>query len=148
MPRFKSSVVVGVPVQRAFTYLANLRTRPEYHPDKLEVRMTSSGPLGVGSTFTQRLHSDIAVTTQTLRITQYVPNERVAWEETSTGFATDYLIELEPSNGGARITMSGGLRLSPLMLLLLPGVLLIWPYSRWRWSVMMGRIRERVESRG
>jgi ligand-binding SRPBCC domain-containing protein len=50
MPRLQRDIVIGVPPEAVFAFLAQPERLPEWTPGVLSVRRTSPGPVGAGST--------------------------------------------------------------------------------------------------
>jgi hypothetical protein len=53
MARFKQSVVINRPVEQVFAFVSDLENDPPWS-GAAEMRRTSPGPVGIGTTFQQR----------------------------------------------------------------------------------------------
>ena len=51
MAKFESSIVINRPVEEVFALLSNQENNPKWQAESLEVKKTSDGPIGVGTTF-------------------------------------------------------------------------------------------------
>ncbi len=131
MLRCRMSALADAPVHKVFSYLADFQKRPEWVSEEIEsVEKTSQGPVGVGSTFTIVTLQDAAFPEtsvgqarirSSLVVTEFVPNERIAWEAKVTGGSIHNFIEVRPSDGGALVTMgSKPARISFWMLPVVP----------------------------
>lgn len=115
MLRRTMSVAANAPIDKVFSYLADFESRPEWVLEEIEsVEKTSDGPVGVGSTFTIVTLQDAAFPEtsvgqarirSSLVVTEFVPNERIAWEAKVTGGGIHNFMEVRPSDGGTLITM-------------------------------------------
>jgi uncharacterized protein YndB with AHSA1/START domain len=102
----KAEVVVNTPPERVFGHLADV---PNHAGWMLvgTVNKISEGPVSVGSTFTfRRLMFFPRFFSNTLRVTELVPNRRLAWqlEATYYHYRLRYTFDLQPTNGGTRIS--------------------------------------------
>jgi len=73
-------VAINRPIAQVFAFVANAETAPQWREDVVDVRRTTAGPIGVGTTY-QALrphHSEPAASI--LEITEYEPNKKVSFE--------------------------------------------------------------------
>ena len=117
MSRLQREMVIGVPPEAVFAFLAEPERLPEWTPGVLSVRRTSVGPIGVGST-TETLVEAFGVR-QALhgRCTVFEPPRRLVVENvTASGItvggvsigkvSTTSASELLPEGAGTRLLAS------------------------------------------
>jgi len=105
MADVERSVTINVPAEKAFAYLADVEKHSEWaQPShKLEVKKTSEGPVGQGSTFASVGHQ-FGTNEDTVTITEYVPNERIVYESSGKAGLVRHTFELAPADGGVQVT--------------------------------------------
>ena len=124
----------------------------------MSVEKTSYGTVGVGSTFKvvsrQTVGDTYGVSELTSQadmvVTEYVPNERIAFEGQSRSIHAHNFIEFQPSGSGTRVTMGTVIRGSALWLPVVPLVYVIvmvsWPLIKWLEARGLRRLKARLES--
>ena len=153
--------MVDAPVDKVFGYLADVTKWHLWGPKHTKYKMTSEGPLCVGSTFTeiQRISEPPSRSGAPggswdfhakWEVTEFVPNERLAFAGGGLGIRESRFMEVQTSEHGTRITIGGELVRIPLWILpIWPFVylllLLFSPLRRWREARMLGRLKKRVE---
>lgn len=50
MIRIRNSIVINRPIEEVFEFLANPENNPKWNPMAKEIKITSEGPIGVGTT--------------------------------------------------------------------------------------------------
>ena len=78
----RSAVVVAIdrPIEQVFAFVANAETAPQWQEEIVDVRRTTAGPIGVGTTY-QALHTYLGERgASILEITEYEPNKKVSFE--------------------------------------------------------------------
>ena len=159
MLSYSTHVEVNAPVDKVFNYLGDLTRNPEWVGGGIEsVEKTSEGTVGVGSTFTavgrQTVGGMYGGSEHTYRanivVTEYIPNERIAFEGQSRGMHAHNFIELQPSGSGTRVTMGTVVSASALWLPVTPLIYMVvlvgWPLIRWLESRRLRRLKERLEA--
>jgi len=103
MLKFESTIVINRPVEEVFAVVSNLENNPKWSSAFLEVKKTSEGPVGVGTTWRaaqkalgRRLESEVEVT-------EYEPNRKCAQKSKSGPFPVEVLQTYEPVEGGTRL---------------------------------------------
>jgi uncharacterized membrane protein len=131
MSEFKgqSSVTIQAPVEKVYTYLADFRRHPEWAQNLSKVTQTSSGPIGIGTTFKteegpppvalgQKLKMMLhfmsgvlsgAKTYSEAKITALEPNRRIAWQAgvpKGDGYLSfaEWEFSLEPQGNATHLT--------------------------------------------
>src|SRR5207248_3443884 len=78
----RSAVVVAIdrPIEQVFAFVANAETAPQWREEIMDVRRTTAGPIGVGTTY-EALHTHLGErAASTLEITEYEPHSKVSFE--------------------------------------------------------------------
>ncbi|MFZ0169007.1 MAG: SRPBCC family protein [Candidatus Dormiibacterota bacterium] len=96
--------VINRPAEEVFAVLADLDRYPDWNNHLTQVRKTSDGPLGVGSTMIfagkvlgRNFESDVVCT-------EYVANETLVNKTTAGPFYVEVRYRLEPIESGTRLT--------------------------------------------
>jgi uncharacterized protein YndB with AHSA1/START domain len=77
--RIAASTIVDRPIGRVWEFISDPRNTPRWDPGTLEVRQTSEGPLGVGTTLAAVVDF-MGRRTLGVRITTFAPNAELAFE--------------------------------------------------------------------
>lgn len=110
MAKNEEIVMVDRPVEEVWKFLADIsKSGPKIDPTLLEMKQTSEGPIGVGTTFESR-HPKVVYY---LRISEFEPNRKYT-EEFSAGPMKGSTITLgmEDMEGKTRLYCTFGLKLS------------------------------------
>jgi carbon monoxide dehydrogenase subunit G len=101
MIEFSNQIVVDRPISQVFGFVSDLRNVPKWNYYVLDVRKTSDGPLGEGTTFHQIRKSD----EQDFRIVTYQPNRRITIQTIPPSTPKfEMRFTFEPEGSGTRIT--------------------------------------------
>ena len=99
MLKIESTTVINRPVEEVFAVLSNLENNPKWASVFLEVKKTSEGPIGVGTTwrvvqkaFGRQIESEVEVA-------EYEPNRKCAQKSKSGPFPVEVLQTYEPVEG-------------------------------------------------
>src|SRR5438094_887517 len=103
MPRIEKQIVVQSPPEKVYDYLADLGRHGEWAGDKLQIHQTSEGPVAVGTTFESN-SSQMGKHNAIVTVTDLVPNQRIGYEANDNTGHWRHEIDLEPADGGTRIT--------------------------------------------
>ncbi len=105
MLKIESSVVINRPLEDVFAVLSNVENNPKWSPIFLEVKKTSAGPIGVGTTYRgvakflgQRIETETEVT-------EYEPNRTIA-SKSKSPFPVEVRQTFEPVEGGTRVNFT------------------------------------------
>jgi uncharacterized protein YndB with AHSA1/START domain len=104
MNEFEIVTIIDRPVETVFSALQDFEKAPRWNPGLAEVRLTSDGPLGVGSTvvyvgrFLGRSYESPS------KYAEYVANERFVSVTTSGPFHLEVENSLESVGEGTRLT--------------------------------------------
>jgi uncharacterized protein YndB with AHSA1/START domain len=108
MPRFERSVVIDRPPEQVFAFLANPENDPQWSSASQEMRKTSEGPIGVGTTFEQ---TNIFLGRRfklSLEVTSYEAEKQFGMKVTSGPFKFAGIRVVEAAGSGTRVTLRGG----------------------------------------
>ena len=83
MVRVENSVVINQPIEEVFAFLSNAENDPVWQAQIQEAKVTSDGPIGVGSTIAQKAHFLGRGIEIEAEITEYERNRKFAWKSTS-----------------------------------------------------------------
>src|SRR5205807_1216032 len=81
MIRIERTITIHRPVEEVFAYICDVEHGPRYISGQREAHRTSSGPMGIGTTFATS--SKYLRRSTTCEVTEYEPNLRVAWKARS-----------------------------------------------------------------
>ena len=84
MAHIEGEITIDRPVAEVFDFVADERNEPRYNPRIASVRKTTSGPIGVGTTFTAQAMTNGWPVELTIRTTGY---DRPRWLESSTALS-------------------------------------------------------------
>ena len=99
------STVINRPATEVFAFVANFENHPKWETDFQEVKRLKSTPDGVGTTYECLLKFPGQTATSKFEITDYVLNQKIAYEGEVAGPAKpkgSFLFE--SVNGGTKIT--------------------------------------------
>lgn len=111
---------VGRPVDEVFAYVTDVTHDLDWQPDIDEVEVTSSGPLGVGSTFREVRRTAGRRFVWDMLVTELVPDERIAIVSLR-GMPYEGWRDFEPTDGGTLVRETSIVRL-PLYLVPVRGI--------------------------
>jgi ribosome-associated toxin RatA of RatAB toxin-antitoxin module len=85
---FNGSAVVDRPIDEVFAYLADGTHDPEFSPRVQEIRKTTDGPAGVGTTYESTVKDAGMTTKRTFELTAVDVPTRIRWTERSDNLIT------------------------------------------------------------
>ncbi len=104
MLKLDLSITINRPVEEVFAVLSNPENGPKWSSGSSEAKITSQGPIGVGTRYRsvrQALGRRIESETE---ITEYEPNRRYATKSISGPFPMESAVTFERVEGGTRVT--------------------------------------------
>ena len=98
MPRVEASIAINRPVAEVFAFVTNFANATQWQPGIIEARVTSNGPVGVGTTFTwvQQIVGQKMDTSG--QVTACNPPNEYQWKSTAGPF---------PLSGGVKFRAEG-----------------------------------------
>jgi len=103
MIKIERTFTIHRPVEEVFAYLSDVEHGPRYISGQREAHKTSTGPMGIGTTFATS--GKFLRRRTTCEVTEYEPNCRLAWQATS-GAQPTTTWSLEPSGPSTRVTFT------------------------------------------
>jgi uncharacterized protein YndB with AHSA1/START domain len=103
MTRIERTITIHRPVEEVFTYLSDVAHGPSYISGQREAHQTSSGPTGIGTTFSTS--GRFPRRGGSYEIVDYEPNQRLAWKARSGARATTTW-GFQPSGPSTRVTFT------------------------------------------
>jgi uncharacterized protein YndB with AHSA1/START domain len=100
---FKNTVTIRRPVEDVFAFLADFENVPRWNHAIESTTKTSSGPVGVGSTYRQ-IRSEPRRSEEGFEVTAFEPARRLAIEGEIGPFRARAEYLLEPIEGATRFT--------------------------------------------
>jgi uncharacterized protein YndB with AHSA1/START domain len=101
MTKIERTLTIHRPVAQVFAYLCEVEHGPRYTSGQREAHKTSTGPMGIGTTFVTS--SMFPPRSTTFEITEYEPDRRLAWKSAS-GATTTW--GFQPAGPSTRITFT------------------------------------------
>jgi uncharacterized protein YndB with AHSA1/START domain len=106
--RFTKETIVKATPEQVFGYVSDLTKHAEWANEDLSVQKTSSGPLGVGSTFESVAHK-FGTQKEKQTITEYMPASRVVYESNGALGTVRHSFDLSALDGGTRVAKTSDL---------------------------------------
>lgn len=103
MSKIERTLTIHRPVEEVFAYMCDVEHGPSYISGQREAHKTSTGPMGIGTTFVTS--STYLRRSATFEITDYEPDRRLAWQAMSGARATTTWT-FQPSGPSTRITFT------------------------------------------
>ena len=121
MAKIEESVIIDRPVEDVWKVVTDLSKVPKWITEVLELRQTSSGPLGVGATCEFREKMRYTTMTILSRVTEYELNRRLSFEHVS-GPAKGSIItfSMDSIEGKTKFTNTNDMKFSGFYKLLGP----------------------------
>jgi uncharacterized protein YndB with AHSA1/START domain len=144
MFRAEQSAIIDRPIEDVFAFVGDQTNTPQWQAGLVEVRRTSDGPIGVGTTHTlvrtfmgRRMEADN-------EYVAYEPNKRIAFRTTSGPVRMEASYLFESAVGGTRLTSLIEMDASGLMSLAEP---LIAAGLRREMKAAFATLKELLENR-
>jgi uncharacterized protein YndB with AHSA1/START domain len=136
--------VIDRPIEDVFAFVADIEQFPKWESNFLEATKTSDGPVGVGTSYHCKLKVPGRRVESTLVVTEYVPNDRMAFRGDQPSFARPVgSFAFERADGGTRVTLYPRPQFGGVMKLLEP---LMAGYVRRNAAGHVRRLKELLES--
>ncbi len=101
MIEIEKSTVINRPVEEVFAYVADVENEPQWISEVMEVRRTSDGPIGVGSTYDNVVHFLGRQIVDPHEVVQYEPNKKFTFKSHSGQISFEGTHAFEPTTNGA-----------------------------------------------
>ena len=103
MTKIERTITIHRPVEEVFAYLCDVRQGPSYISGQREAHKTSSGPMGIGTTFATS--GKFPRRGARYEVVDYELNQRLAWKAVS-GARTTTTWGFQPSGPSTRVTFT------------------------------------------
>jgi len=100
----EKQITINAPDDKVFSYVANFPRHSEWAQHRLKVEQTSSGPVGLGTTFKSVGHQFGRDNEDTVTITEFVPNQKIVYEAMTKEGHFRHWVEFKPAGGGVELT--------------------------------------------
>lgn len=108
MVRFEENVVIRRPLEEVFAFISDLENDPPW-TSAAEVRRTSEGPIGLGTTFYQRARFVGRSVELSFEVVAYEPNHLITVAAKTGALSVEGSRAVDIADDGAtRVTASGG----------------------------------------
>jgi len=105
MIKVELSVVIKRPVEEVFAFLSDLENNLKWRSSQIEVQKTSTGPIGVGTTY-RMVNNVLGHRLETeAEVTEYEPNRKFTSIDKSGNFPLVAQRFFEPVKGGTRVRL-------------------------------------------
>jgi hypothetical protein len=102
---FKQETTIQRPPGDVFAYVSDMTKHGEWASNGLQVTQTSSGPIGVGATFSSTARQ-FGTQRESQTVTEYAPGSRFAFEASGGLGLARHIFELSVAGGGTRLSKS------------------------------------------
>ena len=103
MANFEINLVINRPIEEVFAFVSNSENLPRWRSTSLEVKKTSEGPIGVGSTFRGHFTFLGREFDGNLVVTEHEPNRIYASKMAEGPFPLETRYTLEPVENGTHV---------------------------------------------
>jgi uncharacterized protein YndB with AHSA1/START domain len=107
MVEVEVSVVINRPVEEVFAFVTRIESWNQWDAQLAEVKKTSEGPVGVGTTWQEVRHFMGRRMESTNEITEYEPNRKLSFKSTLGPFPVEGGYTFESIEGGTKFTVKG-----------------------------------------
>jgi len=97
------SITIERSIEDVFAVLSNVEDTPKWSSNALEEKMTSVGPVGVGSTRRAVVRSFGRTTENEAEVTEFEPNRRIALQGISAALPFRVSMDFERVTAGTRV---------------------------------------------
>jgi uncharacterized protein YndB with AHSA1/START domain len=105
MPQvIERQITINAPAEKVFSYLADFPRHTEWAANPLRIEQTSSGPVGVGTTFASVGHQLGRDWKDKLTVTEVVLNEKIVFESDGKAGRFRHYFLLQEEGEGTRLT--------------------------------------------
>ena len=104
MAKAEVSLIVNRQAHDVFAYLTDIDKETEWQTELIEAKQTSAGPISVGTTVREVRRFMGRRMEVVFQITEFEPNEKMAFQSTSGPFPMHGQYTLQPVDGGTKVT--------------------------------------------
>ena len=135
MTKNEHEIVINCPIERAFQFVTDLETWPQWHGGAVE--KLTPGPVGVGTVWEATAHGQDRPMVVTVEVTRYELDRRFGITHTSGATQVQQIFDFVPVTGGTRLGMA--LSLSDLKLA---------QPAQEQWDNDLTRLKQLLEAQG
>ena len=120
MATVQESVIINRPAEQVYAYVTDIKNLPQWEPAILEAEQTSTGELGVGTTY-RGVNKMMGMRMKwTATVNEYEPNKK--WSETiiSGSSRIDEYLSFDNIDGGTKFTLAYDMKAGGILKLLAP----------------------------
>ncbi len=107
MAKVEIGIVINRPVEEVFAFLSNPENNPKWNSVSSEVKITSAGPIGVGTTYRAVIKALGRRIEGENEFTEYEPNRKFTFKSKSGPVPLESRWTFERVEGGTRVTETG-----------------------------------------
>ena len=115
MTRLHETIETALPIEAAFSYLADFANSQEWDPGVASAERLDSGPVGVGARFWLDVRIGGRIAPMEYRISEYDAPRRVVFIGSGSGVSAVDSIGFERTSSGTRVDYTADIRLAGLM---------------------------------
>lgn len=144
MAKIEASIVVDRPVEEVWRFVIDFPNAPKVDPGLIECKVTSEGPLGVGTTLQSR-RTTRGANLIVWHVTEYEPGRKLTAEVTSPNMmkGSRNTTTLENAEGKTKLSVAWDLKLNGFYSLLRP---FIAPSMRKLCETQVGNLKRVLET--
>ena len=143
MVRVELNVVINRPVEEVYAYTSNPENNSQWQSNCLGAVITSEGPTGVGTTFSDGAKFLGRRIESTFEITEYDPNRKVWFKTTSGPIPAKAGYTYESVEGGTKVTF--GCEAEPGGLFKLAKPIIVREIKR-EWETSLANLKDLLEA--
>ncbi len=111
--KIEVNTIIDSPVDKVWKYVTDLSNLAKLNPNVREIRQTSTGSLGLGTTLNAIVGERFVKRAMSIRVIEYEPNKKLSLEHTSgpsKGTKTSFV--MEAFEGKTRLTCVANIQLN------------------------------------
>jgi hypothetical protein len=143
MPKIEVTGYIQRPPDRVFAYMTDSSNRPKWDTSMVEMKQTSAGPKGVGTTYKGEYQMIGGRRQWTASLTKYDLNSSVGYAISSGNLRVNQDVTLSPTAAGTKLSFAVDLRLNGLLRVFSP--IMRWTISR-QTKANIQRLKQFIES--
>lgn len=120
MTRLNERIRTRLPIEEAFSYLADFSNSPEWDPGVAHARRIDEGPVGVGARYELGVRKGDRVVAMEYRITTFEPPHRVVLAGSGSGVEATDEIRFERQAGQTVVDYTADINLTGLLKIVQP----------------------------
>jgi uncharacterized membrane protein len=102
--QIENEVIINRPIEEVFSFVSNIENYIQWQSGVIEAKLTSEGPLGLGSTYKYSAKLLGRKIENNGKYTEYIPNKKITFKGTSGPFPGQGTYSFENVNGGTKLS--------------------------------------------